>query len=390
MVRPLSQGSKDIINWNLQKVRNDPSIHPTVGGGDHGRAAHLLLTLRRTLTTKDLAKYSPELLAVYNNKKDRFHDRCTSAYNHLRKKAIEEDDAFDAPEKFPGPSTLEFTSNTTSNNTTSNNTATTTHTSNHRAPQAPGLPPTETLYVTNNNNNVEPWDDEEQNNNPRDNEDGEEDNNGEGDDEEQNNNPRDVLQDNEDEEKDNVEWWDDEEQNNNLEKDNGEWLSWDDEGGTNYDPEDDNAVGHHQPSMGDKKMVVKFLGVLGFLGAFGLLCGHVLGVDTAVWPWMKTSNHPSARVGPCTVFLDNNGNGVQDPEEQRVFESVPVQLLCFHEDKFELMAFTTTDSDGVFVMNDLKPRLCHIQVAPPVDDANEAFNFSPIGKSPCVMCLIPL
>ena len=160
--RELSPEAKDIIKIFLQEVKNDPSIHPRVGGGNHGRALHRLLTLRRRLPTKELAKYSPELLAVRKRTKH-FQQCCESAYNTLRRKAIEEDDAFHAPEKLPGPSTLVFTSNTNSNNTatrarsrTSNTTATTTHTSNHRAPQAPGLPPTETLYVTNNNNNVEP------------------------------------------------------------------------------------------------------------------------------------------------------------------------------------------------------------------------------------------
>ena len=40
-----------IKDWSLQVVENDPSLYTEVGGGDHGRALHLLLDLRRTLTT---------------------------------------------------------------------------------------------------------------------------------------------------------------------------------------------------------------------------------------------------------------------------------------------------------------------------------------------------
>ena len=104
-----------------------------------------------------------------------------------------------------------------------------------------------------------------------------------------------------------------------------------------------------------------------------------IGYNTTIDYWLVGMYLPPATIGPNVVFDDRDGNGVRDDENEPPLENVTINLYCYNEDGTAVLEGTaTTDANGEYVINDVQPGLCYIQVDPPTSD-NETYVFSPIG-----------
>ena len=85
---------------------------------------------------------------------------------------------------------------------------------------------------------------------------------------------------------------------------------------------------------------------------------------------------PPATIGPNKVFDDEDGDGFKDPDEESL-ANVTVGLYCYHENGTALLvAINVTDSNGEYVLYNVQPGACFIQVSPNVN--NQTYSFSPI------------
>lgn len=84
---------------------------------------------------------------------------------------------------------------------------------------------------------------------------------------------------------------------------------------------------------------------------------------------------PPATIGPNQVFHDTDGDGNHDVNEPYL-ENITVDLYCYQEDGTAVLVSTTvTDINGKYLINDVLPGACYIEVTPPV---GEQYVFSPI------------
>lgn len=99
-----------------------------------------------------------------------------------------------------------------------------------------------------------------------------------------------------------------------------------------------------------------------------------VGYNSNIDGWDVGMYLPPATVGPNKVFHDTDGDGNHDPNEPYM-DNVKVDLYCYKEDGTAvLVASTVTDSNGQYIINDVLPGACFIDVTPPVGD----YVFSPI------------
>ena len=101
-----------------------------------------------------------------------------------------------------------------------------------------------------------------------------------------------------------------------------------------------------------------------------------VGYNTNINGWDVGMYLPPATIGPNQVFHDTDGDGHHDVNEP-IMVNVTVDLYCYQEDGTAVLVGTTvTDSNGNYLINDILPGACFIDVTPPVNE--DKYVFSPI------------